>query len=173
MVNSTLRHVLRFVFLTLAQVMVLERINLGGGDFNYISIFLYPLAIMLLPIQLPTVVAMLFGLAQGMMLDAFYDSPGVHTSACVFIAYMRYFVLGWLEPTGGYDNITSPTKRALGFGWFLTYTLIIMLLHLLWYFSVEAFSFVYIKEILLRTGSSFVVSFLFVILYQFIFDPSE
>ena len=171
--NSTLRHVFRFVFLTLAQVMVFKRINLGGADFNYVSIIVYPLAIMLLPIQLPTVVVMIFGLAQGMMLDAFYDSPGVHTSACVFIAYMRFFVLGILEPTGGYNAIISPTKRALGFGWFLTYTLVMLFIHLLWYFSVEAFSFVYIKDILLRTASSFVVSVLFVVLYQFIFDPTE
>jgi hypothetical protein len=44
-----------------------------------------------------------------------------------------------------------------------------MLIHLFVYFSVDAFTYYYILDILLRTLSSFVISILFVIMAAYIF----
>ena len=48
-----LRNLIRAVFLLSVQVLVLRQLNIGGADFNYINIFLYPIFLMLYRWQLP------------------------------------------------------------------------------------------------------------------------
>lgn len=170
--NIIVRNSLRFLFLLALQVLVLKQINPGGASFNYISIFIYPLFLMLLPLRLPHALLILIGFVLGISVDFFYDSIGVHAATCVSTAFLRPLILRILEPASGYNENDSPTKRKYGAAWFLGYASLFVFIHLFIYFSVEAFSFVYIKEILLRTFSSFALSILLIILYQFLFDPA-
>jgi hypothetical protein len=128
---------------------------------------------MLLPLRTPHSVLVLLGFVIGVVIDAFYNSYGVHASACVFIGFIRPFVLKLIEPKGGYLQNSSPTKRRLGTSWFFIYSSIILFIHLFFYFSVEAFTYYYIGDIILKTVSSFLFSIIIITLYQFIFDPLE
>jgi hypothetical protein len=40
----------------------------------------------------------------GITVDMFVDTPGVHTSASVFMAFVRPFVLRILAPRDGYET---------------------------------------------------------------------
>ncbi|MEL6635284.1 MAG: hypothetical protein AAFW73_11085 [Bacteroidota bacterium] len=172
--NSTLiAQALRFVFLVLLQVLVFKRLTLGGGNFNYVSVMVYPIFILLLPLRTPSALLIALSFLMGITVDLFYDSPGVHASAGVFMAWIRPGVLAILEPRGGYNLNQIPAKRYLGINWFARYAALLLFGHLFFYFSVEAFTFVYIVDIFLRTLSSFVVSMVFVLIYQFLFDPGE
>ena len=168
-----LANVYRFIGLSLIQGFVFQNIGNGWEDFPYLHIVVFPIFIFLLPMRIPRSLVLLLGFAIGMFVDILYDTLGLHASAAVFTAYIRPFVFKVLEPRGGYNVNLSPTVRHLGVSWYLQYTAILMLAHLFFYFSVEAFTFVYIGNILLKTIISFVTSMIFVIIYQVIFNPSE
>jgi hypothetical protein len=173
MSNTVFSNILRFFGLVIVQVFILKIIVIGGSNFNYVSLIIYPLFLMLLPIRTPHSVMVLLGFVIGILIDAFYDTYGVHASASVFIGFIRPYVLNILEPKGGYLQNSSPTKRRLGPSWFFIYSSVILFAHLFFYFSVEAFTFYYIKEIIIKTVSSFLFSIIIIMLYQYIFDPLE
>lgn len=168
-----LRNLLRAVFLLAFQVLVLKQINLGGAEFNYINIFLYPVFLMFLPISTPAWAMIGIGFFYGYSIDVFSDTIGMHAATCVFSAYIRSFLLGILEPQGGYKEGTSPTRSRMGFPWFLRYASIFMLAHILFFFFVEVFTPLYIVRILTYTLPSFLISFVCVMIYSFLLDPAE
>jgi len=173
MSNVVFSNILRFIGLVLVQVLIFKKIVIGEDSFNYVSLIIYPLFLILLPLRTPHSVLVLLGFVIGILVDAFYDSYGVHASACVFIGFIRPIVLNILEPKGGYAQNSSPTKRRLGPSGFFIYAAIILFAHLFFYFSMEAFTWYYIGEIILKTVSSFLISMVIIILYMYIFDPLE
>lgn len=164
-------NIVRFVVLILTQVLILKRIAFHFGEFAFIHFIIYPLALILLPLNIPRPLLMTIGFVFGMVIDVFYDSPGVHASACVFTAFIRKYVLDLLEPYEGYSATLSPTPANTGVAWFLTYVSVLVGLHLLFYFSVEAFSFVFLFEILLNTIFSLLSSVALAMLVLLIFNP--
>ncbi|NJK82907.1 MAG: hypothetical protein HC912_02935 [Saprospiraceae bacterium] len=82
----------------------------------------------------------MLGFVLGIIVDYTYMSLGVHASATVFTAFVRQPVLRALEPKGGYNLNFSPTKARMGWAWFIRYVSIMMLVHLLFYFSMEIFT---------------------------------
>ena len=172
--NSTIfTNGLRFLGLLFLQVVVLKSVSIGSEGFKYINILLYPIFILLLPVRIPHALLVFLGFLLGITLDVFYDSLGVHAGASVFTAFIRPYVLASLEPRGGYGVNTSPTKYRFGFNFFLTYACILFFIHLLAYFSLEVFTPVYIGDIFLKTVFSFLVTIVFVIMYQFLFNPRD
>ncbi|MBP6793992.1 MAG: hypothetical protein KA143_03010 [Saprospiraceae bacterium] len=171
MSNTILKHSLRFLFLFLFQVLVLKQVHLFMGSFNYISLIIYPLWLVLLPVQTPRWILVILGFFSGLLVDWFYDSPGVHASAATFLGFVRPFILSYFEPKGGYSRVPIPSKAHLGLNWFITYSIISLLVYLIFYFSMEVFTPVLILTILLKTIFSFIISFPLLLLYMFIFDP--
>ena len=165
--------IIRFIIIILLQGLIFRRIHIGGAHFNYIAILFYPVLVLLLPMKMSRTVLLLVGAALGLCVDLFYESLGVHMSACVFIAFLRPLVLNILEPRGGYPVNASPTARDFGMVWFMQYAGILLFLFLLFYFAMEVFALSHFFEILLKTLSSFVVSFLAILLYIAIFNPKE
>ncbi|MCB0519699.1 MAG: hypothetical protein H6577_08855 [Lewinellaceae bacterium] len=166
-------NVFRFFGLALLQGLVFQNVGAGWESFPYLHVIVYPIFILLLPLRTPRALIILLGFTIGFTVDIFYDSLGVHASAAVFTAFVRSVVLQFMEPRGGYNVNYSPTAARMGMGWFLRYSAILMFIHLFFYFSVEAFTFVYIVDILLKTIVSFILSMLFIIIYQVLFNPLD
>lgn len=165
-------NVLRFVLFALAQVLVFKSIYFTNAPFNYGHIFFYPLFILLVPIRVPRPVLIFIAFLLGFSIDLFYDSPGIHAGASVFTAYIRRFVLQFISPVEGYNTDGSPSAKNVGFIWFIMYASILMLAHLVFYFSVEAFSFVFFFDILFKTIVSFIFSIGFLLLHQVVFKTT-
>lgn len=157
----------RFVVLILFQVLILKGINLNSGNFHYFHFIVYPVAILLLPIDLHRVYVLLLAFIMGICVDMFYNSPGLHAGAAVFMAYLRPYVLKWLEPRGGY-SVNYPGLGNMEFTWILMYMGILMFAFMSFYFTMEAFSMVYFTKIILNTIFSFIVSIAVILLYQII-----
>ena len=162
---------LRFVLLLLIQTLILRRVTFDWSNFGFVHILIYPLFILLLPIKTPRPLVLILAFIMGMGIDIFYDSLGVHASALVFTAYMRNVIMKILEPYGGYNVEDSPTIKNFGIGWFFTYSAILMFLHIFFYFCVEAFSFVFIFEIMLNTIFSFAISIVIIFILELILRP--
>ena len=137
------------------------------------AVLFYPIFIFLLPHKITPVLLVSIGFLLGITIDLFYDSPGVHASACVLTAFLRPLVLKIYEPRGGYKLNLSPSRKEMGLNNFLFYISTLLVIHLLFYFSMEAFSLVYFGESLLKTIVSFIPSLVFIIIYQYIFDSKK
>jgi len=168
-----LKNLIRAVVFVLIQGLVLQRIHVGGASYNYFSLIVYPVVVMLLPIQTSRAALIFIGFALGLGVDLFYGSLGVHASACLFIAFIRPLVLRFMEPRGGYPIPSSPVPRAFGLRWFVQYAGLMLVFYLLFYFSVEVFTFTYLGQILIKTISSFVLSFLAIFAYIMLFNPKS
>ncbi len=169
--NATLIHIGRFIGFLIFQVFILKRLSIGWEGPVFFNFILYPLFIILLPLRTPRVVVLSAAFAMGLLVDMSYDSLGVHAGASVLTAYIRSWVLGWLEPRDGYNVNHSPNKARMGAPWFFRYASLMMVLHLLFYYSLDAFSPVFFVDILLKTLYSFPLSMIFVIIVTYIFDP--
>lgn len=167
------KNIFRFLLLVFTQILILRQINLGQGFLSDFYFIIYPLFILLLPFRTPRWAVLLIGFFLGLFIDFGYNSLGVHASASVFTAFMRSPVIGVLEPRGGYNLTFSPTKARMGWGWFIRYASILLALHLLVYFSVEAFTFFYIGKILREAVASFLVSISIILIYQVILNPID
>lgn len=167
-------NIIRFVVLILLQVLLFKRINevaFDWGSFGFVHFYIYPLFLLLLPVKTPPPLVIALGFMTGLCVDLWYDSPGVHAAACVITAYARSHALNLLEPYEGYNTNDSPNTETLGIGWFTIYSSILLAIFMFAYFSIEAFSFVFIFEIVLNTIFSLIASFLFVQLLMFVFRP--
>ena len=163
--------IFRFFLLMLLQVAVFKQFTPEWEYAIYFHALVYPIFIIILPFRISKINIILIAFLFGIILDVFYSSPGVHASACVFTAFIRPTILSMVKPQGEYDILHSPTISHYGFVWFATYCAIMLFAHLFFYFSVEAFTFVYIGQILLKTIASFILSYFLIILFQFIINP--
>ncbi len=171
--NAILTNTVRFIGLVLLQAMVLQYISIGGSRSNYFHAIVFPLFIIWLPLRIHHALLVLLGFAIGITVDLFYDSLGIHASACVFIAFIRPLILRFISPQGGYNMNFSPTRARFGTSWFLIYAAIMMLAYLFFYFSVEVFTFYLFGEIALRTLCSFFLSMFFITILQFLVNPLD
>jgi hypothetical protein len=171
--NIIFRNIIRFIALVLLQVLIFKQMELSTGIWQYLHVFLYPLIILLLPLRTPPMLVLIIALFTGLTIDVFYDSLGVHASACVFLAFLRPLALGIFEPREGYNVNISPTKKTLGMVWFSRYSAVLLAFFMFFYFSVEAFTFVYLGSILLKTLLSYIATMIFVLIYMTIFDPEQ
>lgn len=160
---------LQLVALALAQGLIFKTFSMGIGGYRHFHILIYPILIITMPFGTSRPLQLILAFLLGGIVDAFYESPGIHASAAVFTAYVRPLVLNWFEPREGYNMNHIPTKDQYGIGWYARYAGTMMLIHLFFYYSVDAFTYYYIVDILLRTLSSFAISMVFVIMFAYIF----
>jgi rod shape-determining protein MreD len=151
------------VFLVLLQVLVLNNILFLG----WINPFIYILFILLIPFETPGWLLLLTAFGLGISIDSFSNTPGLHTSATVAMAYLRPYVLRLIAPREGYEPGTFPRMHYFGFGWFLKYSAILVLAHHIILFSVEAFTWVDFHFTLFRAAVSAVFSTILIMISQF------
>jgi hypothetical protein len=151
--------------------MVFTRVDLSIGQFNFLHVLIYPLAVFMLPLKTPKTLVLLIAFLYGLCIDAFYNSPGVHAAALVFSAYIKELILKFLEPFEGYNITDVPVISKMGLSWYISFISILLLIHCLVYFSVEAFSFVFIYDIFLNSMFTFFPTMIIIVLFQLIFRP--
>lgn len=168
MLNLILRNTVRFSVLVLIQVLVVNYIDLG----TRVNPFLYIMYILMLPVNTPNWLILLLGFVLGISIDMFTNTLGMHTSACVFLAFVRPFVLRIMAPRDGYEFDAQPMIQSNGLLWFAGYALVLIILHHLWLFGIEYFKFSDIGFILSKTILSAIASLIIILLAQYLlFKP--
>ena len=162
--------IIRFVIAVLIQVLVCKQIVFFTDDFIYGTVIFYPIFILLLPLRFSKSLILLLAFLAGITVDIFYDSLGVHAAASVVTAFVRPMVLKILEPDSGYSINSIPSKYYFGIVWFMQYAASLLAIHLLVYFSLEAFSFVFLKGILLKTLVTFGLSYIIIVIHQMLIN---
>ncbi len=169
--SNIVKNIVRFVFVLLLQVLVLKQVGLSWNGVNYLNIFIYPLLILLLPIKINRSLLLIIAFFIGLFVDIFYDSPGLHASSAVLMAFFHKYVLKFLEPVEGYNIDDTPNQKSFGFYWFLIYSSVLVFINVFFYFIMEAFSIAFFPEIIIKTIFGLIFSELIIILYVVILNP--
>ncbi|MBK7344982.1 MAG: hypothetical protein IPJ06_18920 [Saprospiraceae bacterium] len=171
--QETRPHIIRFFVLVLLQVLILRQIQLGEDWLRFAEILIYPLIVMMLPMIWPSSLTILIAFIIGMVIDSFYDSPGVHAGASTFSAFVRPLILQIIAPRAGYDPKQHLTRATFGMTWLLSYTALFMFIHILAVQLLTVFTFYYWGELLMRTAFSWVLSVVIILLADLVFNPKS
>ena len=170
---ALLNNGIRFVILLLLQDIVFSQVRIGPLGPYYIDIIVFPLAYLLLPFRTPREFQFLLAFGIGLVVDLSMQSPGLHAGASVFTIAVRPIILRLLEPRGGYDKLHSPTLQRFKWPWFASFMSILSFVHILFYFSMEVFTPLFLGAILIKTLLSWFVSTLFIFLIVIILNPLD
>ena len=163
MISSILRFGLILILLVLFQVLLFNNIQFSG----YVNPYVYVLFILLLPIEIPSWLLLLLSFALGLIMDFFSGSQGMHSSATVIAGFVRPYILRVISPRDGYESVSDPSMAIYGFRWFLTYTLLIVVVHHTTLFYLEVFRFADFFRTMLRVLLSSLFSITFILLIEY------
>lgn len=170
MINNVIKYGSNFILLVLLQVLILNNIGLGG----YINPYLYVLFIIFLPFETPKWLVLILGFVLGLTVDSFTSTLGMHTSATVFLAFCRAYLLKLIEPRDGYTFNSRPGLQVMGLTWYLTYVVVLVLLHHTFLFYTEAFKFTHFFTTFGRVlASSFFTVLLIFVVQLFNYKPDN
>jgi len=167
--NEIIRNIIRFIILVSVQVLIIKNIELG----RFINPFIYVLFIIVLPFETPKWLLLLSAFTIGITIDMFYNTSGMHAAACVFIAYIRPGVLKLFSPRDGYEFGTQPTIQYLGVPWFISYSVILIVLHHFILFYIEVFRFSEFFSTFFRVILSSIFTLLLVVITQYLFNRKK
>jgi len=162
MSKTLIRYGLIFLGLIAFQLLVLNNIRLGG----YINPYVYILFIMLLPFDTPGWLLLGLGFITGLTMDAFLSTLGMHSSATLFLAFMRPTILSNISSRDSSDKSSGPTLVMNDLLWYLKYTLLMVFSHHFVLFFLESFSFTNFFSTILRILLSTLVTSVFIIITQ-------
>lgn len=163
--NIVVKIGLRFLFILILQVLILNQIEIGFG----IQLFVYPLFILLLPVEMSVVILMVFAFALGILIDAMSNTYGLHASSLLVVAYLRPMVFKLFAPRDGYDPLLETNIFSMGNTWFLKVFGLLIIIHHFWFFMLEMFKLNELAFVLQKTAFSAPLSFLICILLQYLF----
>ncbi len=169
MINEVIRNILRFLFLVLLQVLILNNIQLSG----YLNPFLYVLFILMLPFQTPKWLVLVLAFVLGISVDMFSDTGGLHAASSVLMAFLRQPILKLISPREGYDVMQKPTIQQFGLGWFFSYAGILVFVHHLFLFYMEVFHFAEFFFTFFRVILSSIFTLTLVFISQFFFSKHK
>lgn len=167
MYNTLIRNIFRFLILFIMQILVFDNIRFG----NYIHPNIYVLFIMLLPFAVSRTQLILYGFLMGMMIDIFSGTPGLNAAATVFMAFFRPNIINLTSRKSDVEDKNAPTITEMGLQWFAIYGILLLLLHNLVLFWLEAFSIKLLGVVILETLISAPTSLLIIILIIYMFKP--
>lgn len=130
----------------LADFLFYTTLQLCTGQFAFFDrhalCFIYVTFLLLLPRQqlgLPLI--LLISFAVGLLVDMFYSSMGVHAFASVLMVYSRVILLQVMLPASSYEVAIRPNLGTLGWRRFSLFALILIGIHHIALFFLEAGNF--------------------------------
>jgi hypothetical protein len=163
--TDIIKNIFKFLLLILVQVLIIQNINLS----SYIILLPYVLIIILLPFEFSRLSVLFISFFVGVCIDYFYDSSGLHASACTIMGFSRYYILKFISPRDGYDLGVKPTVNDMGLAWFLSYAGLLILVHHVFFFYLEVFRFNEFFRTFFRIFLSSIGTFVLIYLIQFLF----
>jgi len=129
--------------------------------------FVYVAFLLLIPFETGPLIFMVLAFLTGIVIDIFYDSLGIHSAACVLLAFIRPYWIKLLTPRGGYEQSSQLSLKVMGLEWFSTYGFSLIFLHHLTLFFLEAGSFQWFFFTLSKAFFSAIFSFSMVVIFQY------
>lgn len=168
--SNLLQYIIRFILLLLTQVFVLYQIP---PLHHYFTPLLYFIFILWLPFRIGRSQLLIVSFVTGLTLDFFTKTPGMHAAACVFIGYIRPFIINIIVPHQGAEfNYREPSAVSLGNVQYMIYVSVLTLLHHGVLFTIQAFQF-NILYLIFKTLGSCIISFILILIVEIIFARKQ
>ena len=131
-----IRRIALFLVFALAQVLVLNHIHLFGCA----TPLLYVYFIILFPRNYARWALLLWAFAMGLTVDIFSNTPGMASASLTLTALIHPYFLSLFVNREAADNL-QPGIHTLGPVKFAYFAAVLILIHCLCFFTLEAFSF--------------------------------
>ena len=136
-----------FVAFALAQVLVLGRIHL----FGYATPLLYVYFVLLFPRNYPKWAVLLWSFGLGLVVDVFFNTPGVAAASMTLLGAIQPYYFEMYVSRDAAENM-QPSMRNIGWMKYFYYSLVMVMIYCLVFFTLDAFTFynwvVWLKSVL-------------------------
>lgn len=163
MTLDSLKRLLIFVVLCLAQVLVLNRIHL----FGYATLLLYVYFVLLFPRNYPKWAILLWCFALGLVNDTFSNTPGVACASLTLLGVIQPYFMELFVPRDAPADFNA-TLRSLSWGKYLAYAVPMVLFYSLVFFAIEAFNFFNWQQWLISSGVTTLLTVVFILTFEYI-----
>ena len=165
--SDLVKNIFRLAVFILVQVYVLNKIP---SLHRFIVPYLYYLFILWLPFTMPRLALLAIGFVTGLALDYFKMTPGLHTAACVLIAYVRPFIINLLMPKEVTEfTFREPSPRAMGWGPYAVYALILTAIHHLYLVTLEWLDFGTFLSFIIKVTATTAISMILIFTVELLF----
>lgn len=160
-------NIFRFLLLLAVQIIVFNNMNFLG----YISPFPYILFIILYPVNSNKSGLLLASFFLGLIMDMFSNSGGIHTTACLVLAYYRPYLfrfsfgLSYEYQTVKLNDVLTPER--------FSFILLSVVIHHFVLFVLEAFKISFFLDVLFRTLLSTIFTIIICIIIIYLIKPNK
>ncbi len=160
-------NIFRFLLLLAVQIIVFNNMNFLG----YISPFPYILFIILYPVNSNKSGLLLASFFLGLIMDMFSNSGGIHTTACLVLAYYRPYLfrfsfgLSYEYQTVKLNDVMTPER--------FSFILLSVVIHHFVLFVLEAFKVSFFLDVLFRTLLSTIFTIIICIIIIYLIKPNK
>jgi rod shape-determining protein MreD len=158
-----IKYSLMFVTLVLTQVLLLNQIHLGG----FLNPYVYVLFILLLPISMARYQVILLSFLIGITVDWFSNTLGLHAASALLIGFLRSPVMKMIT-IREIEQSDYPGLKQTGIKWFISYVSVLVVMHHIFLFYLEVFSFDSFFRTFLRTLISSVFTTVIIVSSQYL-----
>ena len=144
----------------LLQVLVLNEILF----FAYINPYLYLTLIISMPLKTPNWLILLYAFLIGFLIDLFSGSLGFHSTATVFIAFIKIGLAKITIPYNILEDMDEITLNKIGSKSYIVFSFLMILIHNSLLFSLEYLDFN--LQILGKIISSSIVTLVLVLILE-------
>lgn len=150
-----------FVLLVVVQTLVLNHIRLFGCATPLLYVYF------LLPMHRNQAkwITLLWGFAIGLSVDVFSNTPGVGAASMTLVALLQPYVLQLFAPRDSFDDL-RPSYHTLGVSKYINYTIILVTVYCLCFFTLEAFNFYDILQWVASVVGCTVLTVIFVLVIE-------
>ena len=152
-----IEHLAAFITLCLAQVLILNHINLFGCA----TPLLYVYFILMFRRGFPRLAIMLWSFMLGLCIDMFSNTPGVAASSCTILGFTQPYILNIFMTRDSAEDL-KPSMRTLGVGKYIWYMLLGVFVYNVLFFTTETFNFFNWQQWLMDIGGSTVLTALII-----------
>ena len=169
--SQLVKTIIRFCLFILIQVFVLNQIP---PLHQMATPYLYFLFILWLPFKMGRRSQMLLAFALGFALDSFTKTYGLHTAACLLIAYIRPFLINLLiSQEGAESNYNEPSIKSMGFAPYFTYVAILTFIHHTFLFFLQALQTGGMTYFIIKSLLSTAISLILILLTELLFSRKQ
>ena len=149
----------------LVQVLVLKEVVLFGYAFCFIYVFI----LLQFHIEMNPMAQLLSAFVIGLLVDVFYNTLGMHASACTMLIFAKIYWIQVLTPSGGYDTGARVNLRTQGLQWFLGYTYPLVFIFCTILFFIEAGGFSMFWQTFGKAFYSSLFTVIMILIVQYLF----
>lgn len=167
--NIFFKNIIRFIVVMMLQIFLFNKMNL----FGYLNPFIYIIFIILLPLRTNKLLLLFIAFFTGFTIDYFGNTPGLHTSATLMMAFVRPGLLSALFRKIEFTQNEEPGITKLGLFGFFKYAFILVLVHHFSLFFLEILDFSKLLMILKNSIFSSLLTMCVIYIYLFLFTKNK